>query len=462
MKIKTLIATICLCLSVGGQAELNLDIPETLLSVDVNKPDYSMPVNFSNIGIKRLRSVRRRSTAIEDPELNAWIRGLGRKLQAQTSYASRPFYFVIVKDNDVNAYATQGGLIVINSGLILRSSSESELAAVMAHEIAHVTQQHIERMISQAKRNVVGNTAAVVAGLLVGSKDAAAGQAIVTSALAIDAHRGLTFSRSAETEADREGLRILANARFDPNGMTRFLRKLSDGVDPRYVDISQYLTSHPLSEQRVSDVSQRAVRYGKYQGKDNISYSYMQEKLRVLTRSSTSDGKPASTVKRYGQAFQAYQQGNAALAIRLLPANTQQVPEVSLLAKSYNLQGQYQQTLKVLQPLVARYPAEESLLIPYADALVGLNRTEEAWKLLGRIPLSEQTSLEFLESRQEIARLSGRLGQAYLSIAERNIRIGEYRHALTQLNQALKVVNNMPYEKQVMQQAIYRAKRFKK
>ena len=462
MKIKTFIALACIGLSMGGQAELNLEIPETLSSADVNKPDYSMPVNFSSIGIKRLRAVRRRSTAIEDPELNAWIRGLGRKLQAQTTYASRPFYFVIVKDDDVNAYATQGGLIVINSGLILRSSSESELAAVMAHEIAHVTQQHIERMIAQAKRNVVGNTAAVVAGLLVGSKDAAAGQAIVTSALAVDAHRSLTFSRSAETEADREGLRILANARFDPNGMTRFLRKLNDGVDPRYADISQYLTSHPLSDQRVSDVSQRAVRYGKFQGKESISYSYMQEKLRVLTRSGTSDGKPSQVVKQYGKAFQAYQQGNAALATRLLPAKTQQVPEASLLGKSYNQQRQYQKALQILQPLVNRYPAEESLVIPYADALVGLKRTEEAWKVVGRIPLNEQTSLEFLESRQEIARLSGRLGQAYLSIAERNIRIGEYRHALTQLNQALKVANVTPYEKQVMQQAIYRAKRFKK
>ena len=461
MKIKTLITTACLGLFMGGQAELNLEIPETLSTFGADTPVYSMPINFSSVGLKRLRSVRRRSAVIEDPELNAWIRGLGRKLQAQTSYANRPFYFVIVKDNDVNAYATQGGLIVINSGLILRSSSESELAAVMAHEIAHVTQQHIERMIAESERNVVGNTAAVVAGLLVGAKDPSAGQAIVASAMAVDAHRGLSFSRSAETEADREGLRILANARFDPNGMTRFLRKLSDGVDPRYADISQYLTSHPLSDQRVIDVSQRAGRYGKYQGKENISYSYMQEKLRVLTRSGASGGNPSVVVKRYGQAMQAFQQGNATQASRLLPASSQQVPEASLLAKSYNQLKQHQKAIQVLQPLVNRYPGEESLLIPYTEALVGLKRTNEAWKVLERIPLTEQTSLEFLEARQEIARVSGKLGQAYLSIAERNIRIGEYRHALTQLNQALKFENNTPYERQQMQQAIYRAKRFK-
>lgn len=457
-----LIAISCLAFVNLARAELNLEVPETLLSVNVNKPVFNMPVNFSSVGIKRLRAVRSRSNVIEDPELNAWIRGLGRKLQAQTAYANRPLYFVIVKDNEVNAYATQGGLIVINSGLILRSSSESELAAVMAHEVAHVTQQHIERMIAQAKNNAVGNAAAVVTGLLVASKDASAGQAIVTSAMALDAHRNLKFSRSAETEADREGLRILANARFDPNGMTRFLRKLNDGVDPRYADISQYLTSHPLSIQRVNDVHQNAVRYGRYQGRENISYSYMKEKLRVLTRGALAGDHTSGAVKRYGEALQGLHHGNAALATRLIPANTQQVPEVSLLAKSYNLQRHYQKALQVLQPLVARYPAEESLLIPFANALVGLKRIEEAWKYLERVPLTEQTSLEFLEIRQEIARLSGRLGQAYVSIAERNIRIGEYRHALVQLDQALKVANITPYERQGIQQAIYRAKRFKK
>lgn len=461
MKIKALIASVFLALTGLVQAELNLEVSETLLSVDVNQPVLNLPVNFSSVGIKRLRAVRRRSNVIEDPELNAWIRGLGRKLLAHTAYANRPFYFVIVRDNEVNAYATQGGLIVINSGLILRSASESELAAVMAHEIAHVTQQHIERMIAESKRSAVGNAAAVVAGLLVGSKDATAGQAIVTSAMAVDAHRNLTFSRSAETEADREGLRILANARFDPNGMTRFLRKLNDGVDARYAGISRYLSSHPLSVQRVNDVHQRAIRYGRYQGKPGSGYDYMKEKLRVLSRSASPQASGVM-INRYGQALQALQQGNAALVSRLINPQTQQIPEVSLLAKSYNQQRQYLKTLQVLKPLVARYPAEEGVLIPYANALVGLKRMDEAWASIVRMPLTEQTSLEFLEARQEIARISGRKGQAYLSIAERNIRIGEYRYALTQLNQAMKIPNMAPYERQAVQQAIYRAKRFKK
>jgi len=445
-----------------SHAELNLKLPETVLSSGNAGNFNSIPVNFSTVGVRRLRAVRKSAAVIEDPELNSWLRGLGQRLVSQTSYSNRPFYFVIVRNDNVNAFATQGGLIVINSGLILRSESESELAAVLAHEIAHVTQQHIERMIVESKQNKLGNAAAVVAGLLVGSKDAAAGQAIVASALAIDAHKSLRFGRSAETEADREGLRILANSRFDPNGMTRFLRKLGGRGDARYSGISEYLTSHPLTENRISDVGRRAALYGPYEGKANPSYYFMQEKLRVLTRHPGANNKLPASVKNYGNALRAFQQGKAPQAAQILSTGGKTTHEILLLANSYNQQQQYQKAIQILQPQLARSPRDESLLISMTDALIGLRRPADAWKLLGKVSLNEQTSLEYLGSRQEAARLAGRTGQAYLSIAERNIRIGLYRHALIQLKQALKVPNLSFHERQEIEQAVNRARQFKK
>ena len=399
---------------------------------------------------------------IEDPELNDWIRGIGRRLVDQTRYNNRPFYFVIVRNNEVNAFATQGGLIVINSGLILRSETESELAAVMAHEVAHVTQQHIERMIAESKQNSFSNAAAVVAGILVGSKDATAGQAIVASALAVDAHKSLRFGRSAETEADREGLRILANSRFDPNGMTRFLRKLGGGIDARYSGITEYLRSHPLTENRVNDVGQRAALYGPYKGKHSASFYYMQEKLRVLTRHPGVGNTIPAQAKSFGNALRAFQQGKSAVAIQSLMRSGKNSHELLLLAQSYNEQRQYQKAIQLLRPALAGRPNNESLLIALSDALIGLKRHDEAWNLLKKVRLNEQTSLEFLGKRQEAASLAGHIGQAYLSIAERNIRIGLYNHALIQLKQAQKVVNLSLQGRQDIEQAIYRAKQFKK
>ena len=459
-----MLISICL-LSVLGQmadAELILDLPDTVLSSPSQGTFSHAPINFSSLGVKKLRAIRKSPAVIEDPELNNWLRGIGRRLVAQTSYQNRPIYFVMVRDNDVNAYATQGGLIVINSGLILRSGSESELAAVMAHEIAHVTQQHIERMIAEAEKSKLGNAVAVVAGLLVGSKDAAAGQAIVTSAIAVDAHRSLRFGRAAETEADREGLRVLANARFDPNGMTRFLRKLGGETDARYTGITEYLRSHPLSSKRVSDVGRRAARYGVYSGRPSVSFGYMKEKLRVLTRHPGTNNKVTASAKNYGVALQALQQGKAALDTQTLLRSGKNQHEVLLLAKSYSDQRQYQKAIQLLTLQLAKNPNNESLLISIADSFTGLKQYAEAWKRLENVKLNEETSLEFLGARQEVARLAGRTGQAYLSIAERNIRIGHYKHALIQLKQAQKVPNLSHSDYQQIEQAVYRAKQFKK
>ena len=463
MDMKILIS-VCLLALLGrpAQAELILDLPETVLSSGSSGAFNGAPVNFSSMGIKRLRAVRKSARVIEDPELNDWVRGIGRRLVSQSGHSSRPFYFVIVRDDDVNAFATLGGLIVINSGLILRSESESELAAVMAHEVAHVTQQHIERMIAQSKNNKLGNAAAIVAGLLVGSKDASAGQAIVASAIAVDAHRGLSFGRAAETEADREGLRILANARFDPQGMTRFLRKLGGGGDARYSDITKYLRSHPLSSRRVSDVGQRAAQYGAYKGKPSPSYYYMQERLRILTRNTSRNAKIPKSVINYGNAFQALQQGKASVASQTLLRGGKTGHETLLLAKSYIQQQQFQKAVRLLQPQLAQNPNNTSLSIAMSEALIGLKRPADAWRLIEKIRLNEQTSLEFLGTRQEVARLAGRTGQAYLSIAERNIRIGLYNHALIQLKQALKVPKLTLYERQQVEDAIYRAKQYRK
>ena len=463
MNIKKLLVIVSLALLMpSGRAELILDLPETVLSSGTGTSFSGIPVNFSSIGVKRLRAVRKSAAVIEDPEINHWLRGIGQRLVSQTSYSNRPFYFVVVRDDDVNAFATQGGLIVINSGLILRSESESELAAVMAHEIAHITQQHIERMIAESKQGRLGNAAAVVAGLLVGSKDASAGQAIVASALALDAHKSLRFGRAAEREADREGLRVLANSRFDPNGMTQFLRKLGGGGDSRYSGITAYLTSHPLTADRVSDVDRRAKLYGTYTGKPNLSYFYMQEKLRILTRHPVANSKLPGSVRNYSNALRAFQQGKAASATQMLLKGKKNQHEVLLLAKNYNQQKQFQKAIKLLQPQLARSPRDESLLIAMANSLLGLKRPADAWKLLEKVNLNEQTSLEFLGLRQEVARLAGRIGQAYLSIAERNIRIGLYSHALIQLKQALKVKNLSLNERQQIEQAVYRAKQFKK
>ena len=126
-------------------ADLNLKIPEIEMPDILGSTGTLGTAQEQQEGLNLLRELRSRRPFIEDPALADWINQLGQRL-ASRSPNSGKLYFVIEKNNVVNAYTLTGGVIVINSGLILSTQSESELAAVMAHEIAHVSQRHIARM----------------------------------------------------------------------------------------------------------------------------------------------------------------------------------------------------------------------------------------------------------------------------------------------------------------------------
>jgi len=422
-------------------AELNLELP------DLNLPDlgaqsrsYSSVVQDRQLGLKILRRLRRSNKVIEDPEINLWIRSLGNKLVTNAPRSSNPIYFVVIKNQAINAYATLGGVIVIHSGLILHTKSESELAAVIAHEIAHVTQNHITRMIAKANSNKFAKGAAVLAGVIASTKDPQAGQAIISATIATMAHQQLTFSREAETEADRVGLRILTQSGFNPMGMPHFLAKLEQFADDRNANITEYLRSHPLTLKRVTDTRTRAKALGRFRGKENMSYLYMREKVRAFTNANSSfPANIPARIKKYSQAVHLKQQRKYQAALRLTGNSSRNVSEAILISQLLNKQRKYQQTIRILKPLMNIYLGDVALSIPLSEAYISTGQIQNAWALLNDISISEQTSLEFFDVFQEVARLSRKTSLAYRSVANRNIRIGDYRSAILQLRRAIKL-----------------------
>ncbi len=416
-------------------AELNLELPDlNLPEMGANTASISQD---SELGLKILRSFRRARPIVEDPELNSWIRSMGNRLASKAPLHGK-LYFLIAKDPDVNAFATPGGVIVINTGLILNADSESELAAVVAHEIAHITQNHITRMIAQSKTNVLGTSAAILAGMAAGSQ---AGSAIITAALATQQHQQLSFSRGMEAEADRVGIRILSSAGFKPSGMPEFMTKLDQLTNNPYAQLTKYLQSHPLSIERVSDTRSRAQRLGNL-GANNISFFYAREKIRALMSQghrTQPPNLPTPALKKYAQAMQFSGKGQHHEALKLLGVKSTSSPEAIAIATSLNSTRQYQKTIDLLTPLARTRLGEQSLLIPLANALLGMDRIDEAWQHLKRAIPTEQTSLAFFEVKQEVAKRKGYIADAYLSAAERNIRLGEFKHAIAQLRQATKL-----------------------
>ena len=455
-KLSTLICSLFL-LSFNANAELNLELPDlNLPDLGGNSGHYISAVSETQQGLRILRALRARGSLIENPEVNLWIRSLGNKLTARAPNTATPFHFAIAKDLSINAFATLGGVVVMNAGLILRSETESELAAVMAHEIAHVTQRHIQRIIAEAEKNKFATGAALVVGALAASQNSEAGAAILNTTLATAAHKQLSFGRGAESEADRVGLRILASAGFNPQAMPSFLQKLEQFDDSKTADIREFLQNHPLSVKRVADTTTRAKKYGPFKGRENISYLYMREKVRALTSASVPTPQAVSAkIKNYANALKLKQRGAYAQAIQSSKIkNTRNISEAVLLAELYNKQRQYQQAITLLNPLIRIYPGNEAITAPLAQAYASLGNVQQSWRVLQDVNVSEQTSLEIFEIKQEVARLMRNNSSAYRAVAERSIRTGRYKSAELQLQQAIRLPGSSLIELQEMQQLL--------
>lgn len=436
-----------LCLSLftlfPARAELNLELP------DINLPELQNGVfAYSDQGEKGtdiLRLLRRSGDIIEDPELSTWIHEMGNRLFLRAPRSPVPVRVLISKSSEINAFATIGGVIVINAGLILKTDNESELAAVIAHEIAHVTQQHIQRMIDRSSEDTFKQGAAMIAGVVAGSQNPQLGQAIFTTALATSLHKQLSYSRENEAEADKVGLSILSRSSFDPLGMPQFLKKLEQLSDDRNSEITKYLQSHPLAHERVLNAQLEAARTPRHKQRPDETYQYMREKLRLMSGSRLPPPDNLKTpIKHYSKARAAFLNGQYATALNQITRTPKYLPDALLLAEIYNRLGQFKSTIKLLTALQEKHPTDEALAMQLAQAYQGIGQSRQAWQTIKRIPLSELTSLEFLEQRQQIAHKAGMIAEAYRSVAERNLRMGEYRHAALQLRQAMKFPDATP------------------
>jgi predicted Zn-dependent protease len=206
-----------------------------------------------------VRGLRDQDQILEDPEVSEYIRSVGGKLSSQANEGQQRFNFFVVKDNSINAFALPGGFIGVNSGLVLDTKNESELAGVIAHEVAHVTQRHIARSLAAQSRSSLVSTAAMLAAILVGAAAGGGGDAAmagVAAAQSLAIQQKISFTRANETEADRVGLGILARSGFDPKGMPDFFETMSRLAGGSEVNIPEMLRTHPVTSTRIAETKE--------------------------------------------------------------------------------------------------------------------------------------------------------------------------------------------------------------
>ena len=169
-----------------------------------------------------MRMLRNRAPIINDPVLNEYIDSLGHRLVANADDVKTPFTFFMIRDRNINAFAFFGGYVAIHSGLFLHAQNESELASVIAHEIAHVTQRHLARSMEDQARRTPATIAALAGSLLLAIASPEAGMAAITAATAGNMQGQINYTRSNEKEADRFGIATLSKAGFDVSAMPTF------------------------------------------------------------------------------------------------------------------------------------------------------------------------------------------------------------------------------------------------
>jgi len=246
--------------------------PALLPANEPNLPDIGSsagelltPARQAEYGGMMLRELRNYDYLLDDPLLDQWLQTLGQRLGTNSAQPQQKFTFFMLRDRQVNAFATLGGYIGVNAGLILTARREDEVAAVLSHEIAHVTQQHVLRSVERAQRDqlpiLLGMLAAVLAAQQAGgSSSSDATMASIVSGVGLMQQRQINYTRSNESEADRLGIRTLARSGYDVAAMAGFFERLAatyrsnENID----SAPEYLRTHPVTVTRISEAKARA------------------------------------------------------------------------------------------------------------------------------------------------------------------------------------------------------------
>lgn len=376
------------------------------------------PARQAEYGAMTLSQLRHYGYVLDDPLLEDWLQGVGHRLAAQSDRPRQDFSFFLLKERQINAFATLGGYIGVNAGLILAADREDHVAGVLAHEIAHVTQDHVLRSVERAQRDSIPILLAMV-GAIVAAQHASehsaddAIQAVMASAQGLMAQRQIDYTRDNEAEADRIGIQTLARGGYAAPAMAEFFEKMlavvrvnRGGDRERTPD---YLQTHPITTTRIGEAKERAAQLAARGdampaagNSGNLllpsslrlpgtglgsagggSFPWARERLRVLSAETPAAaiaeyerlrGKaPLDAAQRYGLALARLQAGQAAAAATELAPLLAQHPDDVWLAlaagEAEARSGNREAADRRFEALLARMPGNRAVALTYARSL---------------------------------------------------------------------------------------------
>lgn len=384
--------TLCLLLAfsplAAGEGLPDLgDVSQTILT----------PLQEKQIGQQSMLQIRAGQQMLDDPEIADYLNQLGYRLVEHSAEPGLGFEFFVLNDYNVNAFAMPGGYIGVNVGLLLTAQSESELAAVLSHEIAHVTQHHLARMVAGTQNDSWASMAAIAVAILAARNNSQAAQAAIASVQARAVQKQLDFTRTHEQEADRIGLDILQKSNFNTHAMPEFLDRLQKATRLLEGNTPGYLRTHPITSERVADIENRVQKTPYQLIPDSLGFQLMRTKLIAAQKT------PSDAVRYFTDALGAQQHGNPiaqqyGLILSLLRDNqtVRASEELNKLRKKVGhdpmietLSGQVKrasgknsEALNFYRTAVENFPQHRALIYDYAELLIQAKQADTAVKLL--------------------------------------------------------------------------------
>jgi predicted Zn-dependent protease len=441
-----------------------------------------------------LRQMRALDMVVDDPLLDDYVNDLGYRLVASSDKPKEHFAFFIVKDPEINAFAAPGGYIAVNAGLMTITRDESELAGVVAHEIGHITQNHLQRAFEDSKKDAPLMALVLLGAIAAGasSRSGDAPMAVLAGGQGLIAQKSINFTRKDEIEADRVGIQTLAKAGFDPNAMAGFFQRMQDVMSAGAggEDVPALLQTHPVTTMRISDAKARAgalIAAQKLRPSGSImdklqwekstapiafvkdpttlfqpparghldSYALMRERVRVLAGDATKLATYYSASlqsrqdfdtppNRYGYALALTRSGRGAAAIEQLQPLPQSHPEsliLKLALADARLQaGQRAAALAIYSELNTQSSRNRAVALAYAKALTAGGDQEQAHLAANLLrPLLDNASEPEIYSTY--ARASDKAGdsvRAGEAFADASYYSGRPYDAMEQLKRLLK------------------------
>lgn len=386
--------TINLCVTLSAWATSDGALP-TLgdTSAGVVSPDKE-----KTLGHAWLRMLRAQAPTIEDPLLLDYLEHLISRLASNSELRDPTLTLVIIDSPEINAFAVPGGIIGVNAGLFLHARNENEIAAVFAHELAHLSQRHFARGLeNQQRSSMTAMTALLASVVLAATAGGDAGMAALATTQAAMMEQQLRFSRHNESEADQVGMQTLAHAGMATSAMADFFEQMARANRFSGERPPEFLLTHPVTETRITEARSRAAHFPQKRSSDSLEFQLM--KSRVIARYAKD---PASLLKQlegqraedqsanesldYGLALTYVRQYQFDKAKTITATLAQKRPErlTYQLAKAEVSMAErnYEGSIATLQSAKAISPENFPVNVLLAEALLRTGKHEEAISIL--------------------------------------------------------------------------------